>query len=254
MPPAPLVAASLLGSAAAGVIVRLALEPEPFGPESAAAISLGTGLLAIVTVAGLLLARSIWARASSVVLASSCFAIVLAGDLDLGAAFISALALAAVAAAAGPWLQRWIRRLPAADGPPPAAVGLLLGLTATPLVVGLTTAGEGPGAAGWGLAAWALALAFVIARARSWALWPARVAHPLVGIAAAVSIGPVPGTILAAKTVAESVLAWRRDVSSAIRPLLPDAAAAVPIPPELVDPAIMEAAGLDDRGTPLERD
>jgi hypothetical protein len=40
---------------------------------------------------------------------------------------------------------------------------------------------------------------------------------------------------------------WRREVLLAVQPILPSRGN-VAIPPELVDPALLDAAGFDDRG------
>jgi hypothetical protein len=48
--------------------------------------------------------------------------------------------------------------------------------------------------------------------------------------------------------------AWHRDVALAIAPAAPSRGTAVAIPPELVPPEILEAAGLDERGRPRRSD
>jgi hypothetical protein len=79
-----------------------------------------------------------------------------------------------------------------------------------------------------------------------------RTLHLPLAVTAAVALGAPAGLALGAAAATETALAWRRDVHLAISPLVPERASTVPIPPELVNPAIMEAAGLDDRGLPLE--
>lgn len=252
MPPAPLAVSLLLGGSATAAIVGLAFDSEPFSSIAASLFALGGGLLTLITVAGLLLARGRWARWMALGLGVVWFGEAVAGPFDIASIATMVLATATATAAAGPWLQRWVRHLPAADGPPPAAATLLVSLVATPVALALFEPRGSVGAAGWLLVAWSLLLALGVARALAPALWAARIAHPVVAIAIGVVLGMPAAAGVIAKAAVETALVWRRDVHLAVTPLIPRPSAAVPIPPELVDPAIMKAAGLNDRGRPLE--
>jgi hypothetical protein len=209
-------------------------------------------MLTIVAVGGLLLARSRWARPLSLVIAAVWFGVSVAGPIDAGSVTVAVLAAGAAAGAVGPWLGRWLRHLSTADGPPPAAVVLLLSLVATPLVLGLSSVDAEPPPQAWAAVAWSLVLATLLSRAIGWSIWVARFAHLPVVLGLSLGVDPVPAAALLGSAVLEVGLGWRRDVLNAVRPLIPGPTATVPIPPELMDPTIMQAAGLDDRGRPLE--
>jgi hypothetical protein len=198
------------------------------------------------------LARGRWSRFAVLGTAAVWFGVAVAGPLGIGSATTAVLAVAAASAAAGPWLERWVRHLPSAEGAPPAAVVLLLSLIATPVAVGALSPTTNPTAAAWGFIGWSLGLAFLLSRAVGWSLWLCRILHVPAAVLAGFTMPLVIGGAIALKAASESLLTWRRDVSLAVRPLLVEASPGVPIPPELVDPAIMEAAGLDDRGHPIE--
>ncbi len=252
MAPAPLVVSSLLGISAVAGIVGLAVDPDPFSEQSAILITIGSVVLSVATVSGVLLARGRWSRWMSLVVAGLWFAQALSRPFDLAGGVTIATAVAAASIAAGPWLNRWLRRLPATDAPPATAVVLLLLLTSTPAVVGFTVGGDSPGLAGWALSLWSGLLAFGLARALSPALWAGRFGHIPVSLAGGLVLGFPAGSAMLVKAAFEAALLWRRDLHLAVTPLLPIRGSAVAIPPELMDPALLEAAGLDDRGRPLE--
>lgn len=251
MAPAPLAVSLLLGTSALSSIIGLALDPDPFSAQSGLMISLGAGLLTVITISGVLLTRGRWSRWMTLVAAAIWFGSAMARPIDAAGLVAAGTTVACAAIAAGPWLRRWLRRLPASDAPPPAAVLLLLLLAATPVLIGYVAAGGEPGIVGWGLASWNVLLAFALARALTPAMWTGRFGHLPLAVAGGFLLGLPMGAVLAVKAGLETRLLWRSDVHLAVSPLLPPAAT-VPIPPELVDPAIMNAAGLDDRGRPLE--
>ncbi len=251
MPPAPLTLSALLGVTATVGVVRLALDPDPFSADSAALVSMGLGVLTVVTIAGVLLARGRWSRWVAAALAGAWLVVVVVAELDLlgGALLLGAAAIAGTAA--GPWLPRWLRHRPAAQGPPPAGALLLLTLIAAPAAVGLAEPTDA-GVAGWIFSLWCLGLALGIGRALNPALWAGRILHGPAAAVCSVLLG-LPGAIaISGLGVLHLALLWRRDVRLAVKPLLPGPSPAVPIPPELMDPTIMRAAGLDDRGRPME--
>jgi len=252
MRPAPLVASVLLGISAVFGSIGLALDPEPFSTQTAALIGVGGGVLTIVTVSGVLLARSAWSRWMALIIASLWFIPPVAGKLDVWDGVTIAAAVGVATIAAGPWLGRWLRHLPSSDGPPASAVVLLLLLAATPAVTGFASWDSSPGFAALILGLWSGALAFGLARALAPALWLGRFGHAPVAAITGVLIGFPAAAAVLAKAVIETVLLWRRDLHLAVSPLVPQHGTTVAIPPELVNPAIMKAAGLDDRGRPLE--
>ena len=250
MPPAPLTASLIAGILSILGLVHLAVDPEPFDQDRALLIGGGMALLTLVVIAGLLLARGRWGRWSAAGLGAGWALITARADLDSLAWSIVVLGAALLGVTVGPWLSRWLRRRPTPDGPPPAAVGVLLSLLALPVVIGLSVSSiEG---VEWIVASWAIALAFGISRASAPSLWAGRLFHPGFMVAAAWSAGLPAAIWLAGIGLVQTTALWRRDILLAVSPLLPETATTVPIPPELVDPAILRAAGLDDRGTPLE--
>ncbi|MBU1492594.1 MAG: hypothetical protein KJ956_01310, partial [Actinobacteria bacterium] len=108
---------------------------------------------------------------------------------------------------------------------------------------------DGMGPADWVLAGVAAGAALGLLRASGIGLWLARLGVPVAGAAAGITGGLPAGPILAMAAVAAAIPAWRSEVSLSIRPILPSTGN-VAIPPELVDPGLLGAAGFDDRGSP----
>jgi len=249
MPPAPLTGALFTTVAGLVGLVQLALHPDPFNDERALLVAIGMGLLTLVVTAGLLLSRGRWSRWSLLALGVGWIGLAARGPLTSLAFAVVLGGAAMLSVAAGPWLPRWLRHRPSAEGPPQAAVVLLISLLAVPVAIGVLI--DPPGLLGWTLSIWAVLVAFGISRAAPAVLWAARVAHLPLGIALAVQAG-AGGIAIALLFGAQVAVMWRGDVHLAVSPLIPERASSVPIPPELVDPAILRAAGLDDRGAPME--
>jgi len=248
VPAAPLTVTALVSSATVLGALHLA-----FGSTFDAATSLVTGagmvLLTVVAASGTLLARGRWAGPTDAAIALTWIGIAVASPLRALSIAVLTVAAGALTASLGPWLRRWLRHLPRADGPPPAAVIVLLTLVATPTIIGLaSTDGVGPG--GIALSVWSVALAFGLARLVSGSLAAVRVLHPVASIAVAVEAG-LPGAVaVVAAGVTAAALAWRREVGLAIAPAVPRRADAFAIPPELAPPEVLDAAGLDETGRP----
>jgi hypothetical protein len=147
-----------------------------------------------------------------------------------------------------PVVTRNIRKLPSAAGPPPKATLVPIVLLAVPFALGITSMGEThPLAILVALAA--LVAAFWYARVLPGGLLAVRILWPLLALAAAWPLGIFAGGVVVLAAVATAVLAWSRDVGVAFHPLH-EPGTAVPIPPELTPPDVLEAAQLDDRGRP----
>jgi hypothetical protein len=252
MPPAPLVVSVLLALSAVFGSIGLALDPDPFSAQTATLIGAGGGVLTVITVSGVLLARGAWSRWMALTTATLWFIPPIAGTLDAWDGLTMAATIGVATIAAGPWMGRWLRHLPSANGPPASAVILLLLLAATPLTTGFAAWGDSPGIAAVILVLWSGFLALGLARALAPALWLGRIGHLPLAAVTGVLIGLPAAVAIVAKAAIESILLWRRDLHLAVSPLVPQHGTTVAIPPELVDPAIMKAAGLDDRGRPLE--
>ncbi len=244
----PAIAAVALVISAAAWSVLLAFAPEPFSEGSA--ILLGTDLLlvTVVAVAGVLLARARWALRLTIAIVAT--EVVLAAVVGLDSAWPAAsTTVAAAAAVAAIARAHWLRRLPSADGPPPQAVVLLIGLVALPGWAALMVP-SGLGPIHWVAAAAGPVLALLLGRGGPLGLWLGRLLLPLLG-GAAVAFSPMPGRVgLAAAVIILGGLSWSRAVARSAVALLPQRARGYPIPPELVPPEVFEAAGLDERGRP----
>lgn len=207
-------------------------------------IALSAWTCAVAATAGMIVARSRWARRLTLVLSAGHLIMAVVRPIDgwwLGA--VAATAATAVGAA-GPWLAGHVRSLPSATGPPGQAVMVPLLLTGAPWALGLAgAAGSAPLVVGLA----ALATAFWFARALPGALVAVRGVWPLLAAALAPSMGLQVGAVSAGLALAVAATAWHPGVARAVHPLV-ERGAAVAIPPELAPPEVLDAAGLDDRG------
>jgi hypothetical protein len=229
--------------------VHVAVDPAPFatGPAAVITISLAGGT--VVVAAAALVSRARWSRWGMVALSGYCLGLTAVTELDAGTLVGAAVAGTALAGALGPWLREWLRRLPAAEAPSRAGALALAGLALLPSVVAVAHY-TGMNGLDWALVGVASAAGWMLSRSWLAGLWAARMLVPATGIAVAVDAGLPAGPLVAAGSLLASVPAWHPDVSLAVRPIV--ATRSVPIPPELVDPGALRAAGLDDAGRPLE--
>jgi hypothetical protein len=247
---APYAVSAIFTVTAVGWSARLAVDPEPFGAAPGALLAVDLAVLAVVTVAGLLLARGRWARIAAI--GESAAWLVLAAVMPLDHAGLALLvaAGASLCATAGPWLTRdWLRRRPSADGPPPGAVAAMLGLLAVPGIAA-AAAGTDLRPLDWALSGFAVAAAWGLGRGTAAALWALRLGLAPLAAATGLTAALPRGLAVIAVGIGVTAAGWRREVTLAIRPLA--AVRRVPIPPELAPPEILEAAGYDDRGHPAE--
>lgn len=252
MPRSPFVVAAALTAAALTTAVRLTLDPEPFADDAGALLAAGYVVLAVVAVAGVLLARARWSRYLGIGLGA--LGLGIGATMPLDALGIAAMALAGAASAgsAGPWLPAgWLRHRPHADGPPPAAVAVVLTLLTLPVAVALARPG-GITPPDWALVGCGVALAFGVARAMAPALWLTRLGIGPLGIALGIAGGLPGGLVAASIAVAATAAAWRPEVRLSVTPLAPLRSPGVPFPPELVPAEVLEAAGYDERGRPKD--
>lgn len=246
VPAAPLVVALLVTAATVTGAVVVALDPAPLAPSSALLFAAGMALATVAAIAGILLARGRWAGRVGTGLALTWIAVGALLESPAGIAVVL-VAAAALAATAGPWLGRWLRRLPTTGGVPAAAVVALLTLVLTPPALALADRAQ-VAAVTWGFAGWSLLLALLVARAVPGSLLLVRWMHPVAAAATAISAGfPVAVVPLVAAAIVAS-LAWRRDLASALAPMLPESGGVFRLPPELAPPEVLEAAGADATG------
>ncbi len=247
MPRFPFVAGAAVVAATVVWALRLVAADEPFAAASAVLVAGDALVLAVVATAGLLLARSQWARYLAVGLLVAEAALVAALPRDGWTWAVLAAVGGAGLLVAAPAATRWVRRLPGAGGPPPRVVVLLVVLLALPGVAGLAVP-DGPGAAQWVLAAAALGLAWGYSRAHAGALWGLRLGFPVIALVAALTSGWPGGAAIAAVAAAATALAWLRDARLAALPLAPPRVETYRVPPELAPPEVLDAAGLDPSG------
>jgi hypothetical protein len=223
-------------------------------PLAASSAMLGAGgllVLTVVAVAGMLLARARWARLILLSCTVAWLGVAAASPRSALWGTLVVVAAASLAALAGPWLGRWLRRLPSATGPSPVVTALLLSLVAAPALVGLSSPdGVHVGPIAWSL--WSLALAVALGRAVPGSLTSVRVVSPLLAVGAGIAAGFPGGLVPPAVAVVPTALAWRREVRVAVVQPVPRRSNPVPFPTELVPPEILAAAGLDDRGRRVE--
>lgn len=245
MRPALFAAALVLASAVlwAG---RLLAGPGPFAAGPASLLAADLVVLAAVAVVGVLVAGSRWARRLAVGVAAA--GPLVGTALPVDPAWVVALAVsgAALALAVGPALGTVVRRLPAADGPPPAAVALPLLLLSVPALAGAALP-SGPTPLAWVAVAVSTLVAVWYAKAWPGAVPAVRLLAPAALVAGALGSGPVPGVVLGLAAAGVAALAWTKAARSAARPLVAPGRA-IPIPPELLPADLLEAAGLDSRG------
>ena len=245
----PVVIAATVVLASLAWALVLAFGSGPFAGSSAALLAGDLLVVGTVVAVGIVLSRGRWTRRAALVLLGGQAATGVVFEVDgwwMAAVMLSALAIGSVS---GPWLARWLRRLPRADGPPPRAVSLSLGLMALPALVAVT-APEGVLAGGWVLSAFSLIAAWTYSQAWLPALWAVRVGLPVFGIVAGAGLPWIGILVLGLGVVILTALAWSPDVRRAAMTPTPAPVDLIPIPPELAPPEILEAAGLDDRGRP----
>ncbi|MDR9452130.1 MAG: hypothetical protein RI637_13050 [Acidimicrobiia bacterium] len=245
----PVVIAATVVLASLAWALVLAFGSGPFTGSSAALLAGDLLVVGTVIAVGIVLSRGRWTRRAALVSLGGQAAIGVVFEVDgwwIAAVMLNALAIGSVS---GPWLAGWLRRLPRADGPPPRAVILSLGLIALPALVAVT-APEGVPAGGWVLSAFSLIAAWTYSQAWLPALWAARVGLPVFGIVAVAGLPSTGILALGLAVVTLTALAWSPEVLRATMTPAPAPIDLIPIPPELTPPEILEAAGLDDRGRP----
>jgi hypothetical protein len=248
MPLSPFVIAALTTATVVLAGTRLVLGQTVYDSSSGTLLACGLLLLTVVSLAAFLVGRTRWSRYALYGCVGAALAAGSAGDGTLLWWLLAAASIAALVGLIGPWPDRWLRRLPAADGPPPTATALLVALIATPAFSGFA-APLGTHRAVWAWSAWCVVLALSLGRAVPGSLTAARWLHPALGVVVALLAGAPQGFTVAAAALAASTLAWTKDVRLAVAPPSHDPLV-VPFPPELVAPEVLAAAGLDDRGRP----
>jgi hypothetical protein len=210
-------------------------------------VALSMWTATVAAVAGMLIARSRWARRLSLVICGAHALVAIIRPVDIWWALALGLSAAATVALAGPWLEGEVRTRPAVAGPPPRSVLVPLLLVGTPFALGMARADDLAAAVVGG---GALITAFVFVRTLPGALWAVRFIWPALALAMSSAMGDWPATALSmASGLSVAVLAWHPSVARSVRPLV-QRGSVVPIPPELAPKDVLGATGVDDRGRP----
>lgn len=244
----PVLAATPLIAALAWV-VALIIDSEPW--DGTAALLIGVGLITVTTVGlvGLVVGSSRWAHRSllGVLFTEGLIAVFRDVDFVWGLALgFTALALIALTT---PTILGAIRKLPAASGPSPRAIGPALYLLFVPLALGLAATDS----VSWAVLTVGLSApiaAFLFSRVFPGGLLTVRVVWPAAAISLAPAMGWPTGAVSAALGIGLLVLAWHSDVKASFHPPV-ESGTTFPIPPELAPSEILDAAGIDDQGKPL---
>ena len=217
----PFLIAALVMASGLAWTIHLVVSPEPWAPDSAFAIAIGTLILSIGAMAALLLGRGRWTRHFAAGLVGA--ELLIATVADVGGWMIAAVVLSAVTLAGlwGPWFKGWLRERPASGAPGLKPISIVIAAFATVPLVGVAApSGLEPahGIAG----AVGILLSWGYAKGQQWALWVLRFLMPPVMIAAAVS-SPAGGSILLlALGGLLSYLAWSTEARLAVHPLPSD--------------------------------
>ena len=237
-----------LGAALAWVVTLL-VDPGPF-PQSSTLL-IGVGLLAITTTAvvGLVVTGARWAHRLAIGSVAGTLAVAIVRPIDTIWWLGLVLSAGAAAALFLPSVTAGVRKLPSADGPPPAAVIPPLALLASPLLVGLFSSDKSA------LAALVVGLsaplfAYLYARVMPGGLWGVRLLWPLLALGLSPALGVPAGVVTALLAVVIAGFAWRPEVKASYHPPR-EVGSTFPVPPEMTPPEVLDAAHIDEKGRPL---
>ena len=200
--------------------LALATRPdEPFSTDAVVLVTIGLLAFSVIAAVGLLLPRGRWAR--NLARALLIGEVLLAAVAPLAGWAIAALAMTGVSLVGiqGKWLDGWLRRLPAADGPGLKAMLYALGAIALVPAVGLAAPGGVEIRQGL-LGAVGVLIGWGYSKAQLWALWVGRLLLPIVTVGAAVASEPLGAVALLIVGFSMTYLAWSEETRLAISPLL----------------------------------
>lgn len=224
----------------------LVARSDPFGEAGALLVGLGMLATSAVAVIGMVVSGGRWAH--RLALASVGMTLVVALMRPIDALWVLGLVASGVAASAlfVPMVTSRIRKLPAAAGPPQAAVVIPLVLLAVPFLIGVSL-GDGAVWAGLTVGLSAPLAAFLFSRVIPGGLLAVRVVWPGLTLALSPLLGAPAAPLTWAAVMLIGLLAWRPEVKASFHPPV-EAGSTYPIPPELAPKEILDAARLDDEG------
>jgi len=192
---------------------------EPFATDSAVLMSIGLLMFSLIAAVGLLLPRGRWARnlARAVLGAEVLLAMVVPmGGWALTALIATGLGILGIQ---GKWLDGWLRRLPAADGPGVKPILFILGSLALVPALGAASP-DGVVFQQGMLGAAGIIVAWGYSKAKMWALWAGRFLFAPLTVLAAVAASLAGASLLVVLGFGLVWLAWSGEVRLTINPLL----------------------------------
>jgi hypothetical protein len=237
-------AAILLLSSTGAWTVVLAIGSHPWRPVAVVLMAVSLWVATVSSLAGMMVARSRWGRRLGLAVTAAHAAMAVIAGIETWWWAAALLSMATAVALAGPWLNGYVRSLPATAGPPSRAVLVPLLLVGTPFLIGAV---DGDGIADAVVGGAALVAAFWFIRTLPAALVVVRFGWPLVALAGAWSMGWPSGFVASGIAIAVSAVALHPSVTRAVVPLVQQGSV-VPIPPELTPTEVLDAADIDDKG------
>jgi len=214
-----MIALSLVAGASAWALALASRPDEPFATDAAVLLSIGLLGFSLIGAVGLLLPRGRWARnlARALLIAEAALATV--SPLSGWAVVALVLTAVGIVGIQGRWLDGWLRRLPAADGPGLEPILFLLGSLALVPMLGVTTP-SGVRVTQGLLGAAGTVIAWGYSRANLWAIWLGRFGYLPLSVVAAWTAPPIGAVALLIGGAALTWLAWSRETTLAVSPLL----------------------------------
>lgn len=222
----------------------------PWAAGAASLVTMGFVIEAAVLVVAMLLSPGRWVRNALAFIGGGWALTALLTPIS----FLWGLALATGVAGTGlAWtrlLDEWFHPVKP-DRVPTKATVLTIGLVWLPGITGRLGAPEVT-VGGWILVVFGLVAGWAYARALNGSLGVVRLSLLPLGILAALGLAPWAATLLVASTAVLTFLAWTPDARIAAEPPQPRRGKPVSILPEVTPPGLMEAAGYNRSGRPLE--
>ena len=218
---APITIALLLVLSNVSWAAQMITDPAPWAGFGPASFVVGSSIVAILAIVGLLLGRAPWSLHLTTIPGATYIAAYLMISTPNGFGY-AALGFAALAAIAvyGPWLRTWMRKRPSALGPGKVPSIMMLVALFAPLGAALVQPSR-VSIVYLALAVVAVVGAWAYSQAHVWGLWTLRVGVPVASVVTAVVATTVwAAAATSAYGVALTVLAWRPEPLVMVQPLV----------------------------------
>jgi len=218
---APIAIALLVALGNLSWAAQMITAAEPWTGANPVSFVVGTTIVAIAAIVGLLLARARWSLHVTAILGATYAVAYVFLDTPNGFGY-SALGFSAVSvvAAYGPWLRNWMRKRPSALGPGRVpSIMMLAGLFA-PLLTAAAQPAAVP-AVYQTLAIVAIVGVWAYSQAHVWGLWMLRIGVPVATFVTVVAATAVAGVVaVSVYGLALSIIAWRPEPLVMVQPLV----------------------------------